>query len=327
MPLQQLFRFFAPIASEVCMKKINHRPEVASLFHIHLKKISQIVKRWRSVPQQSLLLHRRWLRISLRHDQPPERRTMLPRNLLPHRLAHMIAKSHPAFGFLLRQKNPPPVIRHLHVIKCGPAFSVHADRSPQIHTRSIKITRAQPMPPVQKFRLPMLQRALQAAIRPETHVIGNAVLIIRFHHTRSRSNFGFEPLPNSFKAPCSPVAFGRIKIQFCQAESLPNILVCKVSAPGNRRLASIPVSASGERLARSSIARRISSSQSKSSGATVTRPNSIAFSAANRSPIAFFNPESFASLPLNRVAILDRPFTIGKNPKFAALNAIFGVSA
>src|SRR5258708_20612574 len=252
---------------------------------------------------------------------------MLPRNLLPHRLAHMIAKSHPAFGFLLRQKNPPPVIRHLHVIKSCPAFGVHADRSPQIHTRSVEVTRPQPMPPVQQFRLPMLQRALQAAIRPEPHVIGNAVLIIRFHHTRSRSNFGFEPLPNSFNAPCSPVEFGRIKIQFCQAESLPNILVCKVSAPGKRRLASIPVSASGERLARSSIARRISSSQSKSSGATVTTPNSIAFSAANFFPISFFRAASFASSPLNRVANLERPFTLGKSPKFAPLNAIFGASA
>src|SRR5882762_5100543 len=252
---------------------------------------------------------------------------MFPRNLLPHRLSHVIAKSHPAFSFLLRQKNPPPVIRHFHVIKSRPALGVHADRSSQINARRIKITRPQSVPPIQKFRLPMLQRSLQAAIRPETNVIGNPVLIIRFHHTRSRSNFGFEPLPNNFKAPCSPVAFGRTKIQFCQAESLPNILVSKVSAPGKRRLASIPVNASGERLARSSIARRISSSQSKSSGATVINPSVSASPAANCFPISFFRGASLSSSPLNRVAILDRPFTIGKNPKFAALNAIFGVSA
>src|SRR5260370_35430897 len=116
------------------------------------------------------------------------------------------------------------------------------------------------MPPLQKFRLPVLERALQCAIRAETYVVGYAVLIIRFHHTRSRSNFAFDPLPKSFRAPCSPVAFGRIKIQFCQAESLPKIFVSVVSAPGKRRLASMPVSALGERLVRSSMARHNSSS-------------------------------------------------------------------
>ena len=45
----------------------------------------------------------------------------------------------------------------------------------------------------------------------------------------------------------------------------------------------MPVSASGERLARSSIARRTSSSQSMSSGAKVTRPASSAASASSAS--------------------------------------------
>jgi len=47
---------------------------------------------------------------------------------------------------------------------------------------------------------------------------------------------------------------GRTKIQFCQAESLPKMRVSMLSLPGKRRFASMAVSASGERLARSSIA-------------------------------------------------------------------------
>src|SRR5215469_18355114 len=88
-------------------------------------------------------------------------------------------------------------------------------------------------------------------------------------YTLSHVNRAFDPVPNSFSAPCSPVEFGRMKTQFCQAESRPNTFVIMLSAPGKRRLASMPVSASGERLARSSMATRTSSSQSRSSGATV----------------------------------------------------------
>jgi hypothetical protein len=40
---------------------------------------------------------------------------------------------------------------------------------------------------------------------------------------------------------------GRWKIQFCQAERRPKILVSMVSGPAKRRLASMPVMASGER--------------------------------------------------------------------------------
>src|SRR6478609_7624979 len=116
------------------------------------------------------------------------------------------------------------------------------------------------MPPIQKFRLPVFEGALERAIRSEADVVGDAVLIIGFHHTRSQSNFGLDPLPKSFSAPFSPVALGRTNTQFCHAESRPKIFVSVVSGPGKRKLASMPVSASGERLARSSMAIRNSSS-------------------------------------------------------------------
>src|SRR5882724_670666 len=265
---------------------------MASFFHVHLKKISQIVKRRRRVAKQTLLFDRSRFRVALRNDQAAQRGAMLARNLLPDRLAEMVAEADTTVVFFLCQEYSPAIIGHFHVIECRPTFGVHADRRAQIHTRSVEIARSEPVPPIQKFRLPVFQRALQRAIRAQAHVVRYAILIIRFHYTRSRSNFAFDPLPKSFSAPCSPVALGRMKIQFCQAESRPKIFVSVVSAPGKRRLASIPVSASGERLARSSIARRSSSSQSRSSGATVTRPSSMASSARSAAP-AF--ARSFAS--------------------------------
>ena len=70
------------------------------------------------------------------------------------------------------------------------------------------------------------------------------------------------------------------------ADSRPKMRVSMVSAPAKRRFASMPVSASGDRLARSSMAMRTSSAQSMSSGAKVTRPSSSATAACSLSPIA-----------------------------------------
>ena len=89
--------------------------------------------------------------------------------------------------------------------------------------------------------------------------------------------------------------------QFCQAVRRPKILVCGVSGPANRRFASIPVSASGLSEARSSQAMRISSSQSRSSGANVT----------SRSLIALIEPGScFAGSLLELALAADRSFQL-----------------
>src|SRR5262249_38333552 len=232
----------------------------------------------------ALLLDGGWFGIALRDDQAAQRGAMLTGNLLPDRLAIIVAKANTAIFFWIGKKNSPTIVRHADVAKRSPALGVHADCGAQINIRSVEIAGAEAMPPIQELRLPVLERPLQRAVRAQADVVGDAVLIIRFHHTRSRSNFGFDPLPKSLSAPCSPVALGRMKIQFCHAERRPKILVSELSAPGKRRLASIPVSASGERLVRSSMARRSSSSQSRSSGATVTRPSSIAASGPSPSP-------------------------------------------
>src|SRR5579872_4210748 len=58
-----------------------------------------------------------------------------------------------------------------------------------------------------------------------------------------------------------------------------------VSGPAKRKFASMPVMASGEKLARSSRKMRTSSSQSTSSNAKVTRPKDFASSASRAAPI------------------------------------------
>ena len=64
------------------------------------------------------------------------------------------------------------------------------------------------------------------------------------------SKLGRVGWPYRVRAPSSPTALGRWKIQFCQAESRPKILVSRVSGPAKRRLASMPVSAPASRPTR-----------------------------------------------------------------------------
>lgn len=80
----------------------------------------------------------------------------------------------------------------------------------------------------------------------------------------------------------------------------------------------MPESASGERLARSSIATRSSSSQSMSSGASVTSPSSSPSSASIGFAIAS-TASRFAPSPRKRLSRRESPFAIFIAPAFATL--------
>src|SRR5689334_11844541 len=108
------------------------------------------------MPKEPLLLDRCWFGVALGDDQPPQGRTMFAWNLLPHRLPVVVAESDAAIGLFLRQENSPTIIRHLNVIKSGPALGIDADRGAQIHARCVEIAGAESVPPVQKLRLPVL---------------------------------------------------------------------------------------------------------------------------------------------------------------------------
>jgi hypothetical protein len=58
--LQQGFAFFAAIFAEVFVQQIDHGPKVATLFHVHLEQVAQVVLAGAGQAQVALLLHR-WL--------------------------------------------------------------------------------------------------------------------------------------------------------------------------------------------------------------------------------------------------------------------------
>src|ERR1019366_4025771 len=305
--------------------------------------------------EHALLLDRRRLGIALGDDQAAQYGAEFTRNLLPDFLPIVVAKANLAVGIAVREKDSPAVLRHVDESISGPTLRVHRGRGAKINVRHLKIARTEVLPPLQKFRLPVFQSALQGAVGAEVYVVRNAILIIDCHckapisefrfrtcnrvpdrrrlcvgwggHTLSQLKRAFDPVPNSLSAPCSPVEFGRMNTQFCHAGRRPNTLVSVVSAPGKRRLASMPVSASGESAARSSTAIRISSSQSRSSGAKVTRPSSRASLGPSSLPLASTAPAMDRALPLKRVSSRPRALTAGSRPKFISSTAIFEMGA
>ena len=80
----------------------------------------------------------------------------------------------------------------------------------------------------------------------------------------------------------------------------------------------MPVRASGEKAARSSIAIRTSSSQSMSSGVKVTSPASAAARASRSSPIRRFSSSTRCGSPRNRLWRRVSPLTIGYAPKLGS---------
>src|SRR5229473_988293 len=326
MARQQLLRLLAPVAAEIGVQHIDHRPEMAALLDIDLEEAPPIVERRAAVAEEPLLRDRGPLGNALRDDEAAQGRATLARQKLPRRLAVLVAEADAAVGHGVGEEDAPAVIRHLHRAVARPALGVDRGRRAQIDVGGEEIRGPHAAPPIEEARLPMLQRALQRAVLGEVDVVGDALLIVDGHQTLSRLNCGLEPLPKSFKAPFSPTALGRLKIQFCQAERRPKMRVSMVSGPAKRRLASRPLSASGDRLARSSTATRISSSQSSASGAKVTRPSDRAASATRCSPWRAASAATGASSPQNRVWSRVSPFGIGNAPKFAADSATRGAS-
>ena len=53
---EEFFRFLTPVAAEVRMEQVHHRPQVAALFDVHLEEVAHVVERGRGLAQQALLL-------------------------------------------------------------------------------------------------------------------------------------------------------------------------------------------------------------------------------------------------------------------------------
>ncbi len=90
--LEQRLGFLAPVAAEVAMQQIHHRPQVPAFFDVDLEQVAQVVQRRRSQSEMALLLDRRRFGVALRDDDAAQIGAMLARHVLPHRLALVIAE-------------------------------------------------------------------------------------------------------------------------------------------------------------------------------------------------------------------------------------------
>src|ERR1700730_3850816 len=310
--LQQRLRLLAAVAPEVGVEDVHHRPQVAALLHVDLEEVAQIVERRARPAEVPLLLDRRGLGISLRHDQPSERPAVLAGHLLPRGLAQVVAEVDMSARLRLGEEDAPAVLRHPGVVELGPALGVHAGRGAQVGLLGLEALRPHVLPPLEELGLPVLEGAQQPPVLGEVDVVGDPLVVVDGrHHTLLRSKSPRSPVPYTLSAPLGPTALGRWKIQFCHAESRAKILLSSVSGPPKRSEASMPVSASGENAARSSMAIRTSSSQSMSSGVNVTSPASAAAAASRSSPVRPFRSSTRPGSSRNRLCRRVSPLTVG----------------
>src|SRR5438552_5933735 len=310
--LQERLGLLAAVATEVGVEQVDHRPEVTPLLHVDLEQVAQVVERRAGAAEMTLLLDRRGLRIALGDDESAEHAAILARDVLPCWRAHVVAEADRAAGLGLGEEQAPAVLGHLDVVELRPALRIDAHGGPEVDVLRLEAVRAHLHPPVEELRMPFLERALKPAVVGEADVVRDALAVVDTgHHTLLRSNSLRRPVPYTSSAPLGPTALPRWKIQFCHAESRPKILLSSVSGPPNRIDASIPVSASGENAARSSIAMRTSSSQSISSGVNVTSPASAAAAASRSSPIRARSLSVRPGSARKRLARRVSPLTIG----------------
>src|SRR5207249_4738218 len=291
------------------------------------KQVAQIVQARTAAAEPSLLLDARGLGVALRDDEAPELIAEFSRDFLPHGPTEEIAEADPAIVDRIRQKDAPAVLGQLHVLEMRPSGWIDADGGSYVHLVVVlEALRPHVAPPLNVFRLPVLQRALQPPVARQPDVVGNSFggyhgvflsMPFGIHvHVLLKSNSGRDCDPYAVSAPFSPTAFGRWKIQFCHAVSRPNIFVSIVSGPAKRRLASMPVRASGDSAARASIASRTSSSQSSSSGANETSPASYASRGSN-GPSCASSSSTRDGSPRKRVCRCVSPLLIFNGPASA----------
>ena len=180
-------------------------------------------------------------------------------------------------GSRLGQEDAPAVVLHRHPVEVRPAVAADRDRRAQVDVVG-RDGRAEVLPPVEELRLPALERPLQLAVAGQVDVVRDLLAVVDLRQRAGgrrglagdRAGLGAalgrgggqsSVRPASCRSrPADRCRTGAVrrrgqrrsggwKIQFCQAVSRPKTLVSGVSGPAKRRLASMPVSASGEKLA------------------------------------------------------------------------------
>ena len=122
-PLQQLLGLFAAVAAEVAVQQVDHGPQVPSLLHVDLEQVAAVVHGGRAVAQQALLLDGRGLGVALRDDDAPQGVAELAGHFLPGGVPEEVPEPDLALVLGRGEEDPPPVVRHLHVVEVRPALA------------------------------------------------------------------------------------------------------------------------------------------------------------------------------------------------------------
>jgi hypothetical protein len=180
--LQQGFAFFAAVAAEVLVQQVDHGPQVAAFFHVHLEQVAQVVLAGAGQAQVALLLDAGRLGVALRHDDAAQVGAVFAGHVLPGGFALVVAEVDLAVLLGRVQEDAPAVVGHLHVAELRPALRVHADGGAQVDVEVLAAVGAHVVPPAQVVGLPLLQRALQRAVLAQVDVVGDLLAVVDGAH-------------------------------------------------------------------------------------------------------------------------------------------------
>jgi hypothetical protein len=178
--VQQRLGLLAPVAAEVGVQQVHHRPEVAALLHVDLEEVAQVVQRGRGLAEAALLLDGRRLGVALDHDQPLQVGAVLAGHLLPDGLALLLPERDAPVGVALGEEHPPAVLVHCHVAEVRPPLAADGDRGAQVHVLG-RHGGTHGLPPVEEVGLPALERALQLAVARQVDVVRDLLAVVDGH--------------------------------------------------------------------------------------------------------------------------------------------------
>src|SRR2546428_8815856 len=96
---------------------------------------------------------------------------VLAGDLLPRRFPEVVAETDPALGHGLGEEDPPAILGHADPVEVRPAARVDRHGGAQIDRVLLEALRAHLAPPGEEVRLPLLERALQALVGGQVHVV------------------------------------------------------------------------------------------------------------------------------------------------------------
>ena len=106
---------------------------MTAFLHVDLEQVAQVVQARRGAAQMALLLDRRGLGVTLdHHEAPGVAAAVLTGDVLPDRLARIVAVADHAHGVALGEEDAPPVLGHPAVTECAHPVAAHGDRGAQI---------------------------------------------------------------------------------------------------------------------------------------------------------------------------------------------------